>query len=405
MEQNDDPSAARSIATARGGIVLRPPVNVKQAHGVAPGRPLLWLGVMTWWLLCGFGPPQLVDREIAPTARVSVGELRRWVEQSAPPAVSAGSFLVYDVNGGGVLLRNEDEQSRPPASLTKLMTALLALEQGQLSDVATVVAEDLVGGASMGLAVGDQVSVTDLLWGLLLPSGNDAAMVLARHVGGSVDAFVVGMKERAAALGMVNTRFVNPHGLDAAGHVSSAADMLRLTLAVWKYPLARSMMGTARVQWNGRELMNTNEWLGSFAGATGVKTGTTVAAGECLVASVDRDGRTLLVIVMGSQARYRDAEALYAAARRAYTWPTLDGRELSILNRVLDGTGKVWYMQPTGVAPTVMQVAPGMPAVRSFRRLTPGTEVVTALRPGSAAGTLEWWAGAQLIGTQSLVVR
>jgi D-alanyl-D-alanine carboxypeptidase (penicillin-binding protein 5/6) len=206
-------------------------------------------------------------------------------------------------------------------------------------------------------------------------------------------------------LGLVNTRFVNPHGLDADGHVSSAADLLRLTLALWEYPLARSMMGTARVQRNGRELINTNEWLGRFAGATGVKTGTTVAAGECLIASVEQDGRTLLVIVMGSQARYRDAEALYTAARRAYRWPTLDGRELSILNRVLDGTGKVWYMQPTGVGPTVMQVAPGMPAVRSFRRLMPVMKDATALHPGRAVGTLEWWAGAQLISTQSLVVR
>jgi D-alanyl-D-alanine carboxypeptidase len=260
----------------------------------------------------------------------------------------------------------------------------------------------LVGGATMGLAVGDVVTVTDLLWGLLLPSGNDAATALARHVGGSVDNFVAAMNARAEVLGLSQTHFVNAHGLDAQGHVSSAADLLTLTRELWGYPLFRSMVGTARVQWNGRDLSSTNEWLTTFDGATGVKTGTTDEAGECLVASVERDGRTVLLVIMGSQARYEDATKLYDAFRTAYAWDTANGRELSIINRVYDEDGRVWFMHPTGAAPIVLQHQPGVPEVRSFRRLAmPGGDLLA----GTQVGVLEWWAGAELIGAQALVVR
>jgi D-alanyl-D-alanine carboxypeptidase len=255
----------------------------------------------------------------------------------------------------------------------------------------------------MGLAVGDTVTVTDLLWGLLLPSGNDAATALARHVGGSVDGFVATMNARAQELGLAQTHFANAHGLDAQGHVSSAADLLALTRELWAYPLFRSMVGTARVQWNDRDLWSTNEWLTTFEGATGVKTGTTDEAGECLVASVERDGRTVLIVIMGSQARYEDAAKLYDTFRAAYAWDTANGRELSIINRVFDENGRVWFMHPTGAAPTVLQHQPGVPEVRSFRRLAmPEGDILAA---GVQVGVLEWWAGAELIGAQALVVR
>jgi D-alanyl-D-alanine carboxypeptidase (penicillin-binding protein 5/6) len=369
------------------------------------------MGALPIWLvmaasalfLCGFGPPQMVDREIAPTTRVSVGELRSWAERSAQPQLSAESYLLYDLGSDRVLYSRNSAAARPPASLTKLMTALLVLERGNLDAVMSVEAGDMLEGATMGLSVGDQVSVTDLLWGLLLPSGNDAASVLARHVSGSVAEFVALMNRRAQELGLQQTHFVNPHGLDAEGHLSSANDLLHLTRELWSYPLFRSMVGTARIQWNGRELFTTNEWLTGFEGVTGVKTGTTDLAGECLVASVEQDGRTIFLVIMGSDNRYQDASTLYESFRSAYTWDAADGRALSVFNRIRDEQGELWFVQPAGAAPAVLQVQAGVPQLRSFRHMQlPASET---LSPGAQVGVLEWWAGSEPVGTQSLVVR
>ena len=382
-------------------IVFLKPECVKQAHLSAHWIWSLVAGMAIF--LCGFGPPQMVDREVGPTARVSVGELRAWAEQSVPPKLSAQSYLLYDLDSGRVLYEHNSTAVRAPASLTKLMTALLVLEQADVNGTVQVLPEDMEEGATMGLAAGDVVSVTDLLWGLLLPSGNDAAMTLARHVGGDVGNFVAAMNRRAAEMGLQQTNFVNPHGLDADGHVSSAADLLTLTRALWAYPLFRSMVGTAYAQWNGRELVNTNELLTTFDGATGVKTGTTDNAGECLVASIERDGRTILMVIMGSTARFDDAAALYNAFRAAYAWNVAESRDLSVLNRVYDDDGTVFFMQPTGVAPTVLQRQPGVPMIRSYRHLQlPADDPIAA---GTQVGVLEWWAGSEQIGSQTLVVR
>jgi D-alanyl-D-alanine carboxypeptidase len=374
---------------------------VKQAQSSAHA---IWLLMAVAALfLCGFGPPRLVDREVGPTARLSVGELRAWADQSQMPQLTAQSYLLYDLGSGQVLYEHNSDAARAPASLTKLMTALLVLERADLNRLVQVQPEDLVEGATMGLAVGDTVTVTDLLWGLLLPSGNDAATLLARTVGGSVSDFVIAMNQRAQELGLQQTHFVNPHGLDADGHLSSASDLLILTRALWGYPLFRSMVGTAVTQWNGRDLISTNEWLTTFEGATGVKTGTTDNAGECLVASVERDGRTVFLVVMGSTQRFEDAAQLYDTFRASYSWGATDGRDLSVINRLYDEEGQVWFMQPTGAAPTVLQHQPGVPEVRSYRRLeVPDGDSLVA---GTPVGILEWWAGAEMVGSQTLVVR
>lgn len=362
-----------------------------------------WVALVSTLFLCGFGPPRLVDREIGPSTRVSVGELRVMAENGTLPDVTAESYLVYDLTGDRPLFAQAEDVARPPASLTKLMTALLAFERADLRATVEILPEDLVGGATMGLAAGDVVTVTDLLWGVLLPSGNDAASALARHLGGSVDAFVDEMNRRAAALGMDQSHFENPHGLDTAGHVSSADDLLLVTRALWQYPLFRTMVGTARVQWNGRTLVNTNEWLTTQPGATGVKTGTTDNAGECLVAAIEQGGRTLLIVILGSTQRYADAGALNDAYQAAYRWQSVNGRELSVLNRVYDETGQIWFVQPTGAVPTVLQNQAGFPPLHAYRRLDARLE--DELATGTEVGVMEWWSGDQLIGAQGLVVR
>ncbi len=283
------------------------------------------------------------------------------------------------------------------------MTALLVLENADLQATVTVEASDLVGEATMGLAVGDMLTVTDLLWGLLVPSGNDAAMALARTVGGSFDGFVAMMNARARELGMAQTHFANPHGFDADGHVTSANDLLILTRKLWAYPLFRTIVGTSTTTIQGRELHNTNEWLTTFDGVVGVKTGTTDEAGECLIAAIERDGRTVFLVLLGSRERYRDAERLYTAYTTTYSWQTLDARELSVMNRLVDASGRVWFVQPTGAAPAVLQHEPGVPQVQEYRRLQPPAD--GALSAGAPVGSLEWWVGADMIGSQMLVVR
>lgn len=369
---------------------------------------LLWLLTLAALpFVSGFGPPKLVDRELAPTVRLSVGELRQWAEQSGAPEVSAAAYLVYDVAADQVLMAHQAETARPPASLTKLMTALLVFERADLDAtyldaVVSVQAEDLVGGATMGLQAGDQVSVRDLLWGLLLPSGNDAAMALARHVGGNAASFVEMMNARSREMGLATTHFVNPHGLDTEDHVSSARDLLAVTLALWRHAEFRSIVGTTEITLNGRVLRSTNEWL-QREGVIGVKTGTTALAGECLIAAVERDGRTVILVILGSTARYADAEALYNAYMRAFAWQEAGQADLTVLNRVVDEDGVFHFMQPTGVAPRVLQYEPGVPPIRAYRRLMWAPD--SAPMAGSQVGEVEWWAGTRLVGRQALVVR
>ena len=387
-------------------ILWDTPGNVKQANPLM-ARHTRVIAAALWLLaglaLAGFSPPRLTDREIGPTQRVSVGELRVWAERSEPPQLTAAAFLVYDLESDKILLAQNSLMPLPPASLTKLMTALLVLENADLQATVTVEASDLVGEATMGLAVGDMLTVTDLLWGLLVPSGNDAAMALARTVGGSFDGFVAMMNARARELGMAQTHFANPHGFDADGHVTSANDLLILTRKLWAYPLFRTIVGTSTTTIQGRELHNTNEWLTTFDGVVGVKTGTTDEAGECLIAAIERDGRTVFLVLLGSRERYRDAERLYTAYTTTYSWQTLDARELSVMNRLVDASGRVWFVQPTGAAPAVLQHEPGVPQVQEYRRLQPPAD--GALSAGAPVGSLEWWVGADMIGSQMLVVR
>lgn len=352
--------------------------------------------------LCGFGPPRLVDRELAPTQRLTVGELRAWADASDLDEVTATAFVAYDMTTDQVVFTRASATPLAPASLTKLMTALLVFERGDLDASVTIEARDLVGDASMGLAAGEEVSVTDLLWGLLVPSGNDAAMALARYTAGSISGFVDLMNARAAELGLSHSHFANPHGLDALGHVSSADDLMVITRQLWAYPLFRAIVGTASITQAGHALVNTNEWLTTFAGVTGVKTGTTDAAGECLIATVERDGHTVLLVVLGSEARYQDAERLYKAYQEVTSRQGADGRELSILNRVYDDAG-VWYVQPAGAAPDLSAFGHGGLELHGFRRLEP--VVSSKLEQGARVGLFEWRMGDIVVATQPLVVR
>lgn len=373
-----------------------------------PPRPwrllLLTLLIPAAFLLTGFGPPRLTDRDQAPTRRLSTGQLRVWALSQEPPDVSAPALLLHDVDAGRTLYARAPDEPRPMASLTKLMTALLVLESGDLDARVTIQPDDLVGGASMGLAAGETLTVEELLWGLLIPSGNDAAMALARHVGGSVDAFVDMMNARAAEMGLTATAFKNPHGFDAEGHASSPADLLALTQADLAYPLFREIVATAETTVAGHPLRNTNQLLGLYPGANGVKTGTTPLAGQCLVASIERGGHQVLAIVLGSGDRYEDVRRLYSHYQANYAWLDGDPRRLAVLNRLYDANGHLWYLAATGDPPAVLVPRWEYPTLQAYRRIQ-RPPAGTAWQPGLTVGVLEWRLGDQIVGSQPLVLR
>lgn len=376
-------------------------MNAQQPTTVdRPGRWLAWFVLCIVPFLVGFGAPQVVDNVYTPSLRVRAGDGAAWLAAQTGPPLAANAYLLYDLDADRVLLTHQASTALPPASLTKLMTALLVLEKGELQTLVTVQGSDLVGGTAMGLRAGEQRTVEELLWGMLIPSGNDAATALARHQGGTVGAFVTQMNERAVALGLAQTTFANPHGLDAEGHVSSAADLLILVRRVWDYPLFRQIVATATTTIGGHALRNTNELLGTDAGVNGIKTGTTDAAGQCLIAAIQHDGRQIIGIVLGSSDRYTDMRALDRYYQATYQWIDVQRDALTVLDRVQDESGNTWYLRTGGPPPTFLAAKFERERLQVYRRLqlpTTGSWV-----PGLAAGTLEWRLGDQIIGTQLL---
>ena len=225
----------------------------------------------------------------------------------APPKVSFKSHYLIDFTTSKVLAASGADAQLAPASLTKLMTAYVvfgALESSRirLDDRARVSEKAWrMGGTRMFIEVGSEVGVEDLLRGLLVQSGNDAAVALAEHVSGSVDAFVAEMNDAAKALGMQSSVFRNPHGLPARGHVTSARDLAVLARAIIaEFPEFYSLYAEREFSYNGIAQQNRNALLWRDASVDGLKTGYTDAAGYCLVTSAERDGMRLIAVVLGA---------------------------------------------------------------------------------------------------------
>lgn len=367
---------------------------------------LLLLGLSICALLTvGFGPPTLIDREIAPSQRLTVGQLRQMQEAHTLPPVSSRALLLYDVDADQVLLAHNEHLALPPASLTKLMTALLILEQDELQASVTIQGSDLVGGTSMGLRAGEVLTVEELLWGMLIPSGNDAAVALARHSAGSVDVFVQRMNIRAEELGLAQTHFANPHGFDAEGHTSSAADLLALTLRDLAFPLFREIVSTASTTVAGHRLRATNQLLGTLQGADGVKTGTTAAAGQSLVASVTREGHRVLMVLLGSSDRYADARAVYARYQQNYVWGQGEIRlRPTALDRLYDQGERLWVLAAEGDPPQIFLPRWQLQRLRLYRQVQPPSSI-QPWTAGMTAGMLQWRLGDEVIATQRLYLR
>ena len=227
--------------------------------------------------------------------------------------ITAHSAILMDAHTGQILYEKNAFNPVPPASTTKIATALLALEMGDLQSVVTVSERAArVGESSMHLTAGEQLTLEQLLTGALVRSGNDACVAIAEHLAGSEDLFVQLVNNRLNFLGAESTNFINTNGLPVRGHVTSAHDLALITRYALANPTFGKLVGTRYAvihgphQWT-HELTNTNKLLWSYPGTTGVKTGTTNEAGQCLVASATRDGRCLIAVVLHSSNRYQDS--------------------------------------------------------------------------------------------------
>jgi D-alanyl-D-alanine carboxypeptidase len=226
----------------------------------------------------------------------------------AAPQVQAKDWIIVDADSGNVLDGLNPHQRTAMASLTKMMTGLITVELGDLSLRVTVEPSDLVGESSAGLVAGETLTLKTLLYGLLLPSGNDAAMAIARAVGGSPNTddaaarerFVGWMNQKAADLGLKDTHFMNPHGLDQNGHYTTVYDLTVITRAAIEFPAFLAAFGAQSYTAEGHSWTHLNRLPQMYPGVVGGKTGWTDNAGLCLIEVVQREGREVVMVLINS---------------------------------------------------------------------------------------------------------
>lgn len=247
-----------------------------------------------------------------------------------------------------IIYSKNPQQKLPMASTTKLMTALIAAERCGMEEAVPIEASDCaVEGSSMALCPGETRTVKELLRGLLLVSGNDAALALARFSGGSVENFVTLMNEKAAELSMNSTHFANPHGLSDKDHYSTAFDLALLMRACLEKEEIRSIMAMKSCVVNGKTLVNHNRLLYKCEGCTGGKTGYTEAAGRCLVTSCKRQGAELICVTLNAPDDWNDHITLYNKAFREYSLRNVtEGLRFSV--PVAGGAEEYAYLVPLG---------------------------------------------------------
>lgn len=233
------------------------------------------------------------------------------------PNVTAKSAIVMDAATGKVIYSKAAKERRYPASTTKMMSLIVALEHGNLDDVITASPNAAsTEGSSLWLTQGEQMTMTDLLYGIMLISGNDATVAVAEHVSGSVQKFAELMTEKAHAIGARDTNFTNSSGLPDPNHYTTAHDLARIAAYGYKNPLFTQIVSTEHkilpptVKGDIRDLYNENKMLWFYEGGNGVKTGYTDAAGRCLVSGAKRDNIQLIAVVLDSETMWDDSKTL-----------------------------------------------------------------------------------------------
>ena len=279
---------------------------------------------------------------------ICLAMLMLWMPYSAGkamPEVSSHSACVIDIDTGRILAAKKENEKSEPASITKIMTALIALENADIKKVVTIPSAAAgVEGSSIYIKAGEKYSLEDLLYGLMLRSGNDAATAIAIDVAGSVDAFVEKMNQKAQELGCTGTHFNNPHGLPDEKHYTTAHDMALITAAALRndtfVKIVSTKNYTAEPDGAGetRSWQNKNKLLWQYEGAIGVKTGYTKSAGKTYVGAAERNGIRIAVVVLGAKDMCGDAATLLDDAFASYQQVDLikDGQSTGV-TPVLEG--------------------------------------------------------------------
>lgn len=235
-------------------------------------------------------------------------EIEASASSDTKPTINSRRYAVYDRLSGRCIYGKDENKQTAMASTTKIMSAVIIVENCNLEDIVTVTEKAAgVGGSRLGLHTDDKISVNDLLYGLMLRSGNDAAVALAIHTAGSVEEFANLMNQKAEVLGLTNTHFVSPHGLDNSEHYTTAYELAKITDYALKNEtiakIVKTKTTTISINGNLMQINNTNELLGNVEGVYGVKTGFTNNAGRCLVTSVKRGDMDLIIVVLGADTR------------------------------------------------------------------------------------------------------
>ena len=320
---------------------------------------------------------------------------------AAQVTVSAQSAVLMEAESGRVLYAKDADTPRLIASTTKLMTALVALESGHVLEEEVTISGEWAGaeGSSIYLRAGERVSLEALLYGLLLASGNDAAVAIAGFCAGDVDTFVAWMNDKAAELGMEHTHFENPNGLNDEGHYSTAADMAALARVVMEHEALAKIVGTRSITVAGRTLTNHNKLLWRYEGCTGLKTGYTDRAGRTLVSCAERDGQRLIAVTLNDPNDWADHAALFD-----YGFAHYRSAMLALANRtfrMLPVTGSLNRFVPVYTAADVYYPLTEGELVRA--RVELPERVEAPIQGGTIAGRLLFTLDGAVIGETYLL--
>ncbi len=329
----------------------------------------------------------------------------------APPQLAAKAYVLMDAASGEVLVQNNGDERLPPASLTKLMTAYIAtleIRKGQISENDMVTVSEhawRTGGSRMFIQVNTQVSVSDLLHGIIIQSGNDASVAVAEHIAGSEDAFADMMNTTAASLGMVGSHFMNATGLPNPEHYSTAHDMARLARAIiYEDPAHYAIYSQKEFFWNNIKQPNRNLLLWRDKTVDGLKTGHTDEAGYCLVASAVRDGQRLIAVVFGTaseQARAAETQKLLTYGFRFFETQTFyqKGTELA-KSPVWKGTTRE---VKAGLARDLTLTLPRGQAKKLQASMTLNPQLVAPIKQGDVIGKVDVKLEDKVVHTADLI--
>ena len=335
------------------------------------------------------------------------------VARAAGPEVSAQSAVVLTADTGAVLFEKDCHTPRPVASTTKIMTALLALEAAQeQGDPLVDITQEMVAveGSSMGLQAGDSISLTGLAAGMLLASGNDAANAAALYLDGSLESFAARMNQRAAALGMEDTHFVTPSGLDGEdaqglGHLSTAYDMALLARAALEDQAFRQLCSSPSLAVEFAEPVkrvtytNHNKLLTQYPGCVGVKTGFTKEAGRCLVSAAERDGALLIAVTLNAPNDWQDHTALLDYGFSQVEPYQLAGGDVRLTVPVVGSPVEVVSLRGSNGGEVTLPLGQGA----QVERVVHAPKFLYApVEAGEQVGEICWYLEGQLLGSAPL---